>query len=142
LVNRHKFGKDIYALGSNPNAAYIAGINIPRTKTLVFVLAGFLSALGGLIEVGRLQSVTSSMGQGEILMVFAGTILGGTSLNGGVGRVGGIFAEVVLIAMIQNLMNLVGVEPSIRQVVFGAILLGAIYLASLQDQIHRRLGST
>ncbi|WP_435106504.1 ABC transporter permease [Arhodomonas sp. AD133] len=136
LINRHRLGKDIYALGNNRNAAYIAGINIPRTKTLVFVIAGLVSAVGGILEVGRLQSVTADMGQGDILMVFAGAILGGTSLTGGVGRVGGIFAAVLVIAIIENLMNLYGIEPSVRQIAFGLILLAAIYLASLQGRMR------
>jgi ribose/xylose/arabinose/galactoside ABC-type transport system permease subunit len=138
IVDRHKLGKDIYALGNNADAAYIAGIDIDRARIAVFVIAGFLASVGGILEVGRLQSVTADMGQGDILMVFAGAILGGTSLQGGVGRVGGIFAAVLVIAMIENLMNLYGVEPSIRQIVFGFVLLAAIWLASLQGRL--RLG--
>lgn len=138
IVDRHKLGKDIYALGNNADAAYIAGINIDRARIKVFVIAGFLASVGGILEVGRLQSVTADMGQGDILMVFAGAILGGTSLQGGVGRVSGIFAAVLVIAMIGNLMNLYGVEPSVRQIVFGFVLLSAIWLASLQGRL--RLG--
>jgi len=140
LVDYHRLGKDILALGNNKEAAFIAGVNIDRTKILCFVIAGVLAALGGLLEVGRLQSVVADMGQGDILMVFAGTILGGTALTGGKGNVGGIFAAVLVIAMIENLMNLFGVPPSIRQVVFGAVLLVAIYLASLQEGMrHSRM---
>ena len=138
LINRHRLGKSIYALGNNAEAAYIAGIDIARSKVAVFTLAGMFAAIGGLLEVGRLSSVTADMGQGDILMVFAGAILGGTSLTGGVGRVGGIFAAVLVIAIIENLMNLYGVAPSIRQIVFGLILLGAIYLASLQGRLRLR----
>lgn len=136
LVERHKLGKDIYALGNNLEAAYIAGIDVDRTRIIAFALAGFFAAMGGLLEVGRLQSVTADMGQGDILMVFAGTILGGTSLQGGVGHVSGIFAAVLVIAMIENLMNLYGIPPSIRQIVFGLILLAAIWLASLQGRLR------
>lgn len=142
LVDRHRLGKDILALGNNEEAAFIAGVNIDRTKILCFVIAGVLAALGGLLEVGRLQSVVADMGEGDILMVFAGTILGGTALTGGKGNVGGIFAAVLVIAIIENLMNLFGVPPSIRQVVFGAVLLLAIYLASLQENLrHARIGA-
>lgn len=140
LVDYHRLGKDILALGNNEEAAFIAGVSIDRTKILCFVIAGTLAALGGLLEVGRLQSVVADMGQGDILMVFAGTILGGTALTGGKGNVGGVFAAVLVIAIIENLMNLFGVPPSIRQVVFGAVLLVAIYLASLQENLrHARM---
>jgi simple sugar transport system permease protein len=136
LVERHKLGKDIYALGNNLEAAYIAGIDVDRTRIAAFVLAGLFASMGGILEVGRLQSVTADMGQGDILMVFAGAILGGTSLQGGIGHVSGIFAAVLVIAMIENLMNLYGIPPSIRQIVFGLILLAAIWLASLQGRLR------
>lgn len=140
VVERHRLGKDILALGNNEQAAFIAGVNIDRTKILCFVIAGFLAGLGGLLEAGRLQSVVADMGQGDIMMVFAGTILGGTALTGGKGNVGGVFAAVLVISIIENLMNLHGVPPSIRQVVFGAVLLVAIYLASLQERLrHARM---
>ncbi|WP_116134180.1 ABC transporter permease [Tropicimonas sp. IMCC34043] len=140
IVERHRLGKDILALGNNEQAAFIAGVNIDRTKILCFVLAGVLASLGGVLEVGRLQSVVADLGEGDILMVFAGAILGGTALTGGKGNVGGIFAAVLVIAIIENLMNLYGVPPSIRQVVFGAVMLVAIYLASLQDRLrHARI---
>lgn len=136
VVERHRLGKDILALGNNEQAAFIAGVNIDRTKIICFVIAGVLAALGGLLETGRLQSVVADMGEGDIMMVFAGTILGGTALTGGKGSVGGIFAAVLVIAIIENLMNLYGVPPSIRQVVFGVVLLVAIYLASLQERLR------
>lgn len=136
VIAFHRLGKDILALGNNEEAAFIAGVNVDRTKIACFVIAGLLAALGGLLEVGRLQSAVADLGEGDILMVFAGTILGGTALTGGKGNVGGIFAAVLVIAIIENLINLFGVPPSIRQVVFGAVLLVAIYLASLQDRLR------
>jgi ribose/xylose/arabinose/galactoside ABC-type transport system permease subunit len=138
FIERHRLGKEIYAIGNNEEAAFLAGVKVQRTKVLCFAIAGFAAALGGLLEVGRLQSVVADLGQGQILMVFAGTILGGTSLSGGIGRLSGVFAAVIVIALIENIMNLVGIEPSIRQIVFGLVLLLAIYLASLQDRFALR----
>ncbi|MBX6321872.1 MAG: ABC transporter permease [Rhodospirillaceae bacterium] len=139
LVERHRLGREIYAIGNNEEAAFLAGVKVQRTKIVCFAMAGFAAALGGLLEVGRLQSVVADLGQGSILMVFAGTILGGTSLSGGIGRLTGVFGAVIVIALIENIMNLVGIEPSIRQMVFGCVLLVAIYLASLQDRFALRL---
>jgi ribose/xylose/arabinose/galactoside ABC-type transport system permease subunit len=138
LIERHRLGKEIYAIGNNEEAAFVAGVKVKRTKILCFAIAGFAAALGGMLEVGRLQSVVADLGQGSILMVFAGTILGGTSLSGGIGRLSGVFGAVIVIAVIENLMNLIGIEPSIRQMVFGLVLLVAIWLASLQDRIALR----
>lgn len=137
VINFHRFGKDVFAIGNNEEAAYLAGVNIDRVKVSCFVIAGLLSAIGGLLEVGRLQSVVADLGEGDILMVFAGAILGGTSLMGGVGKVTSVFAAVLVIAIIENIMNLIGVPPSIRQVIFGLILLGAIYITSLQTRLQK-----
>ncbi len=136
IINLHSFGKNVYAIGNNEAAAFVAGINVARVKILTFVFAGLFAAVGGLLEVGRLRSVVADLGEGDILMVFAAAILGGTSLSGGEGRVTGVFAAVLVIAIIENLMNLYGVEPSIRQVVFGLILLTAIMVASLQKRVR------
>ena len=139
IINFHRLGKNIFALGSNEEAAFIAGVNVGNTRIACFVIAGMVAAVGGLLEVGRLSSAVADLGEGDILMVFAGTILGGTALTGGVGNVGGIFAAVLVISIIENLMNLFGVEPSIRQIAFGFILMGAIYLASLQGKLRVRI---
>lgn len=137
LINRTSFGKNIYAIGNNEQAAYVAGINVSRTKILTFAAAGLFAAIGGMLEAGRLNAVVADMGEGQIMMVFAGVILGGTSLSGGQGRITGILGAVLLLAVLENLMNLFGVMPSVRQMVFGAILLGAIWLASLQERANR-----
>jgi simple sugar transport system permease protein/ribose transport system permease protein len=131
------FGKSVYAIGNNEPAAFVAGINVQRVKIWTFVLAGVLAAIGGLLQVGRLDSVTADMGEGNIMMVFAAATLGGTSLQGGRGHVSGILGAALVITGIDNIMNLMGVEPSIRRIIFGIILLAAICLASLQERAAR-----
>ena len=135
LANMTAVGKSIYAIGSNRMAAYVAGIDVATVQISVFVIAGVLAALGGLIEVGRIGAVVDDLGQGSIMMVFAGCILGGTGLSGGRGRVSGIIAAVLELSVIQNVMNLIGVEPSLSQMVFATVLFLAILLASLQERI-------
>ena len=97
----------------------------------VAILGSQALYISGTVDLGESIYLTANLG-------WAGAILGGTSLTGGVGRVGGIFAAVLVIAIIETLMNLYGVAPSIRQIVFGLILLGAIYLASLQGRLRLR----
>jgi ribose/xylose/arabinose/galactoside ABC-type transport system permease subunit len=133
VIQRTAFGKAIYAVGSNPAAAYVAGLNVQRIRIAVFIIAGFLAGLGGLIEVGRIGAVVSDLGQNTIMIVFAGVILGGTSMTGGRGKLSGIIAAVLELQLIDNVMTLTGVTPSIRQVVFALVLLVAIYIASLQE---------
>jgi simple sugar transport system permease protein len=135
ITNRLSLGKNIYAIGNNAEAAYVAGIRVERVKIITFMLAGLFASIGGIIEVGRLSAVTADMGEGSIMMVFAATILGGTSMAGGEGKITGIFGAVLVLSIIENLLNLFGVDPSIRQIVYGSILLAAIYLASMQKKI-------
>jgi ribose/xylose/arabinose/galactoside ABC-type transport system permease subunit len=137
MMRATPFGKAIYAIGNNEPAAFMAGINVQRVKIWTFVLAGLLAAIGGLLQVGRLDSVTADMGDGNIMMVFAAATLGGTSLQGGQGRVSGVFGAALLITGIENIMNLIGVEPSVRRIAFGLILLIAICVASLQERVNR-----
>ncbi|MDR1711232.1 MAG: ABC transporter permease [Propionibacteriaceae bacterium] len=137
VMNSTAFGKSVYAIGNNEPAAFVAGINVQRVKITCFVLAATFAAVGGLLQVGRLDSVTATMGDGDIMNVFAAATLGGTSLNGGRGHVSGILGAALLITAIDNIMNLIGVEPSIRRIVFGAVLLAAICLASIQERLAR-----
>ena len=142
LVMRYTyFGKAITALGNNEQATRVAGVNVNLLIVGVFVVAGILAALGGIIEVGRLNSVDASMGEGRILVVFAAATLGGTALTGGRGRVSGVFGAVLVISGITNLMNLIGIPTALQQVMFGAILLLAILLSSVQDSLRKRWSS-
>ena len=100
-------------------------------------MAGACAALGGLLSAGRLFSVDASMGDGDILIVFAATTLGGTALAGGKGRVTGLLGALLVIGGITNLMNLIGVDATVRQIVFGVVLLLAILLSSLQERLRR-----
>lgn len=138
IMRLHSFGKSLQAVGSNARAAHIAGTHIQRTLMIAFTAAGTCAAIGGLLEVGRTQSVSAETGEGSILLVFAAVILGGTSISGGHGRVTGVAGAVLVLAAIDNLLNLSGIDPSIRQVVYGAILLAGIYIASLQDRLRER----
>ena len=139
VMNRHSFGKGLQAVGSNRRAAHIAGIHINRTLMYAFVLAGACAAVGGLLEIGRTQSVSANTGDGSILLVFAAVILGGTSISGGHGRVTSVAGAVLVLAAVDNLLNLSGIDPSIRQVVYGVILLAGIYIASFQDRLRERV---
>ena len=130
------FGRSLIGIGNNEAACRVAGINVAAISVGAFVVAGFCAALGGLLEAGRLFSVDASMGSGEILTVFAATTLGGTALNGGRGHVTGLLGAILVIGGITNIMNLVGVESSLQQIIFGAVLLAAILLSSLQDRLR------
>lgn len=131
------FGRNLVAIGNNEKACRLAGINVPAVCIGAFVVAGTCAALGGLLSAGRLFSVDASMGDGDILIVFAATTLGGTALAGGKGRVTGLLGALFVIGGITNLMNLIGVDATVRQIVFGVVLLIAILLSSVQERLRR-----
>ena len=135
LATRTTFGRHVYAVGGNAEAARRAGINVTRIRLLVFSLAGAMSALGGIIFASRLRSVDLSAGGGTILLdAIAAAVIGGVSLFGGRGRVGGAVLGSLVIAMIANGTDLVGYSASTQYVITSAILLAAVTL----DTVARR----
>jgi len=136
LAKRTTFGRHVYAVGGNAEAARRAGINVPRIRILVFMISGFMSGLGGIILASRLQSVDLNAGGGTLLIeAIAAAVIGGTSLFGGRGEVQNALIGTVLIAMIANGMNTLTYPQGTINIVTGAILL----LAATFDTIVRRI---
>lgn len=129
VLRYHTFGRAIYAVGGNPDAARAAGIRTGRITWLVFVIGGVLAALAGLMQSGRIASVTSSQGQNLIFNVFAAAVIGGISLNGGRGRMLGALTGVLLLGMISNILVLSQVPTFWIDASYGAVILLALTLA-------------
>jgi ribose transport system permease protein len=120
------FGRNIYAVGSNPEAARLSGIDVRRTIFLVYAISGFLAALTALIFVSRLTVGEPVAGTGLELEAIAITVIGGTSLFGGEGGVIGTMIGAAIIAVLANILNLFGVSPFTQQIVKGAIIVVAV----------------
>ena len=120
------FGRNVYAVGSNPEAARLSGIDVRRTIFSVYVISGFLSALTALIFVSRLTVGEPVAGVGLELEAIAITVIGGTSLFGGEGSVIGTIIGAAIIAVLANILNLFGVSPFTQQIVKGAIIVAAV----------------
>jgi ribose/xylose/arabinose/galactoside ABC-type transport system permease subunit len=120
------FGRNIYAVGSNPEAARLSGIDVRRTIFLVYVISGFLSGLTALIFVSRLTVGEPVAGTGLELEAIAITVIGGTSLFGGEGTILGTVVGAAIIAVLANILNLFGVTPFTQQIVKGAIIVAAV----------------
>jgi ribose/xylose/arabinose/galactoside ABC-type transport system permease subunit len=120
------FGRNVYAVGSNPEAARLSGINVSLTIFFVYVISGFLSALTALIFVSRLTVGEPVAGVGLELEAIAITVIGGTSLFGGEGSVAGTILGAAIIAVLANILNLFGVSPFTQQIVKGAIIVAAV----------------
>src|SRR5215472_11143145 len=106
FLKYHRIGRAIYAIGGNTEAARAAGIHVDRIRIGVFIVAGFLAALAGLMTAGVDVAVTASQGNGLIFSVFAASVIGGISLDGGRGRMVGALTGVILLALVTNILNL------------------------------------
>lgn len=120
------FGRQIYAVGSNEEAAHLSGISVNLINFYVYVISGFLAALTALIFVSRLTVGEPTAGTGIELEAIAITVIGGTSLFGGEGGIFGTIVGAAILAVLANIMNLVGISPFTQQIVKGAIIVGAV----------------
>lgn len=120
------FGRNIYAVGSNAEAAHLSGINVEMTKIGVYAISGFLAALTALIFVSRLTVGEPTAGNGLELEAIAIAVIGGTSLFGGQGGIVGTAIGACILAILANIMNLVGISPFTQQIVKGAIIIIAV----------------
>jgi ribose transport system permease protein len=128
------YGRNIYAVGSNAEAARLSGINVGLVVFSVYVISGCLSALTALIFVSRLTVGEPTAGMGLELEAIAITVIGGTSLFGGEGGVGGTIIGAAILSVLANILNLTGVSPFTQQIVKGAIIVGAV----LFETVRRR----
>lgn len=130
LLNRTVLGVHIYALGSNEVAAARAGVNIRRTKVLIYAVSGFLAGLGGLVLTLRVESGQPLLGTDMNLQSIAAVVMGGTSLFGGRGRLMGTLFGVIFIGVLSNGLNIVGISTFIQAIVIGATLLIAVHFTT------------
>ena len=134
MLKRTVFGRYIYAIGGNQEAALLSGIMVDRVKILTYTILGTLSGLSALILTSRLNSGELVAGQGYELDVIASVVIGGTSMMGGEGGVYGTLIGALLIGVISNGLNLLGVQPYWQMMVKGTIII----LAVLMDRMKRR----
>jgi simple sugar transport system permease protein len=131
VLKYHRLGRALYAIGGNPEAARAAGIRVERITWGVYVLAGVLAAIGGLVITGYVGAISANQGNGMIFTVFAAAVIGGISLDGGKGTMFGALTGVLLLGVVQNLLTLAQVPSFWIQAIYGAIILGALMVARL-----------
>ncbi|HVO18324.1 MAG TPA: ABC transporter permease [Anaeromyxobacter sp.] len=134
VLSHTTFGRTIYAVGSNEEAARLSGINIAFTNFSVFVIGSFLAALSGLIFLSRLSVGDPNSGNGLELEAITIAVIGGTSLSGGEGSVVGAVGGAMILAIIANVLNLAGVTTFSQQVVKGAIIILAVLLEAARSR--------
>jgi ribose/xylose/arabinose/galactoside ABC-type transport system permease subunit len=137
LLVRTRFGRYVFAIGGNEEAARLAGIDVARVKTLVYVISGGCAAVAGLLLMARFQSGSPNTGIGSELQSIAAVVVGGTSLAGGRGSVVATFFGALLIGLLNNVMNLLGIESYTQDIVLGAVILIAVIVDELRKRYLR-----
>jgi ribose transport system permease protein len=138
VLHRTSFGRAVYAVGSNQEAARLNGLNVPLTLLLVYTLAGLTFALGSIQQDGRLTAAVPIVDPNQMLAVIAAVLIGGMSMSGGEGGLLGTFVGVLFLGVIQNGLTLKGVSAFWQGTVTGLILLLAVGLSVLRDTGARR----
>ena len=134
LLKQTRFGRHVYAVGANEEAARLYGVNVRRTKILVYCISGFLAALASIIQVSRLTVAEPNAGQLVELDAIAATLIGGTTFDGGVGGVPGTVLGVLILAVLGNILNLKGVSPFVQMVLQGGIIVIAVVVSELRQR--------
>lgn len=128
LMTRTRFGRYVFAIGGNPEAAKLAGINTEWMTVKIFALMGMLAGLSAVVASARLGSATNALGTLDELFVIAAAVIGGTSLAGGVGTIYGAILGALVMQSLQTGMVLIGFDAALQQIVVGSVLVLAVYL--------------
>jgi simple sugar transport system permease protein len=140
ILTRTRFGGYIHAIGGNPEAATMLGISLPWMSFWVFTIAGALAGLSGLLYIGYLASIPSTIAGGDdIFLAFAGAIIGGISLKGGEGSMSGALGGVLLLGIIDTGTAMTLINPAVRGFLDGLILLAAILINKYRLQLRDRI---
>ncbi|MDN5786162.1 sugar ABC transporter permease [Pseudorhodobacter sp.] len=134
LMTRTRFGRYVFAIGGNPEAAALSGIKTKWMTVKIFALMGFLTGLSAIVASARLNSATNALGELDELFVIAAAVIGGTSLAGGIGTIFGAILGALVMQSLQTGMVLIGVDAAMQKVVVGAVLVLAVWL----DILYRR----
>jgi D-xylose transport system permease protein len=135
LGTRRRFGRYVYAIGGNPEAAELAGINTRMTIMKTFILMGMMAAVAAAVTSARLNAATNGLGLGVELQVIAAAVIGGTSFAGGIGTIAGGVMGAVIMQSLQSGMVLIGVPTALQNVVVGIVLVSAV---GFDSYLHRR----
>ena len=137
LLNQTVYGRNTLAIGGNPEASRLAGINVERTRVYIFLVQGAVTALAGVILASRITSGQPNAAEGFELNVISACVLGGVSLLGGRATISGVVIGVLIMGTVENVMNLLNIDAFYQYLVRGAILLAAVLLDQLKNRGSR-----
>jgi methyl-galactoside transport system permease protein len=137
ILNKTRLGKNIYAIGGNPDAAVVSGVSIWKNTMLVYAIGGLLYGLGGVLLAARAGGATNNYGQSYELDAIAACVIGGVSVSGGIGRVGGMLVGVLIKEVMNNGLVILGVSAYWQQIVLGVIIVVAVGI-DIQKYVRKR----
>ena len=134
MINKTQLGRHIYAVGGNVQAAKFSGINVQKVKFIVYAYTGVMAGIAGVVIASRLYSGQPTAGDGAEMDAIASVVVGGTSMSGGSGRIGGTLIGVLIIGVLNNGLNLMGVDSNFQYIVKGLLILLAVYVDFLRNK--------
>lgn len=133
MMSYTKFGRRVVALGGNEKNAFLSGINVTRYKIAVYAISGLFCAVASIVFVARIDSITSNAGTNYETNALAAAIIGGVTFDGGKGTIGGAFLGCLLMGVISNAMNILGVDTNVQTIITGVIIVGAVVLSNINN---------
>ena len=134
MINKTQLGRHIYAVGGNVQAAKFSGISVEKVKFIVYAYTGVMAGIAGVVIASRLYSGQPTAGDGAEMDAIASVVVGGTSMSGGSGRIGGTLIGVLIIGVLNNGLNLMGVDSNFQYIVKGLVILLAVYVDFLRNK--------
>ena len=132
LWNKTVFGKNLFAVGGNPEAARVSGVNVAKTILIVYTLSGIMYSIGGFLEAARIGSATNNLGNMYEMDAIAACVVGGVSFSGGVGKISGVVAGVIIFTLINYGLTYIGVNPYWQYIIKGIIIITAVAIDVLK----------
>lgn len=130
--NKTIFGKNLFAVGGNPEAARVSGVNVAKTLIIVYSIAGVMYAIGGFLEAARIGSASNNLGNLYEMDAIAACVVGGVSFSGGVGKISGVVAGVIILTMINYGLTYIGINPYWQYIIKGLIIIVAVGIDMLK----------
>jgi ribose transport system permease protein len=135
ILNLTVFGREVRAIGGGERIAHLSGIRVDRAKILIFVLSGLLCGMAGLLQGARAMAATAQLGEGLELDAIAAVVVGGTPLTGGVGSIQGTILGALIITILSNGMNIIGLDPYFQNIVKGLVLVLSVFITIDREKI-------
>lgn len=139
VMAKTPFGRHVTMIGGNAVATFRAGIKVDRLVLITFMVAGAIAGVAGWLLAIRTSGATANLGVGMLFNAFAAVVIGGVSLKGGIGRLPGVYAGVLLLSSIHTAINLMGLPAHYTQMILGALVLAAVLIDTLKLQIRQKL---